>query len=296
MIKSEARNPKSETNSKFEFPKVQNATSLKHLNFGNSDLFRISIFEFRIFLITILLILNSICLAQNPSQKPLPVRDGFVLDGIDGKITSENGRWFFTVFEPLTDGKGVMNPQVAVAILPSSMLEKLASTVSAKNASFRIWGKLTTYGTENFVYLSYFLPITETNEPPQAKDNPDSNEAKIIPDDVLLLLKPKRVISLAELKKPIGTESDGILSDRTGFVRKTKDGIYFGFDGMGRNIDLLQLPLLECQELDSMETQQKASAMPLRFNISSIVTRYQGKRYLLLQRATRIYSCGNFAR
>ncbi|MFA5291412.1 MAG: hypothetical protein WC496_00085 [Phycisphaerae bacterium] len=258
--------------------------------------FKNSVINRSITVAALFFLIFEVCIAQNPAQKPLPVRDGFVLDGVDGKITSENSRWFFTVFEPLTDGKGALNTQTAIAILPSSMLEKLASIVSAKNASFRIWGKLTSYGTENFVYLSYFLPITEANEPPQAKDNSDSNEAKIIPDDVLLLLKPKRVISLAELKKPIGTESDGILSDRTGFVRRTKDGVYFGFDGMGRNIDSLQLPLLECEELDSMENQQKASARPVRFNISAIVTRYQGKRYLLLQRATRVYSCGNFTR
>ncbi len=55
MIKFEARNPKSETNSipinRDEFSKAQNAkfAGFGHLNFGNLDLFRISIFGFRIF-------------------------------------------------------------------------------------------------------------------------------------------------------------------------------------------------------------------------------------------------------
>ena len=51
IIKSEVLNPKYETNSKFEFSKAQNTKfgSFGHLNFGNSDLFRISIFGFRIF-------------------------------------------------------------------------------------------------------------------------------------------------------------------------------------------------------------------------------------------------------
>lgn len=239
-----------------------------------------------------LLILNSIC----PAQNPLPIRDGFVLDGIDGKITTENDKWFFTVFEPITDGKGVLDPQVAIAILPSSMLEKFASTFSKEKNSYRIWGKLTKYRNKNFVYLSYFLPVAEAAEPKPTADINDTNEVKIIPDEVLLLLKPKRVISLAELRKPIGTEADGILTDRTGFLRQTKDGAYFAFDGMGRNIDLLQLPLLECAELESMASQQKQIAMQLRFNISAIVTRFEGKRYLLLQRATRIFSNGNFAK
>ncbi len=265
----------------------------------NTDIFRHGLTRINtviLFFSVILLMLNSICFAQNSMQKTLAIRDGFVLDGVDGKITSENGQWFFTVFEPQTDGKGVMNPQTAVAILPSSMLEKLASTISAQNVPFRIWGKLTKYGSKNFVYLSYFLRVTENNEPTKQADSNDTNEAKIIPDDVLLLLKPKRVISLAELKKPIGTEADGILADRTGFLRKTKDGVYFGFDGMGRNIDLLQLPLLECQELENMEALQGQTAIPLRYNISAIVTRYKDRNYLLLQRATRVYSHGNFIR
>ena len=50
-IKSEALNPKSETNSKLEFSNAQDGkiVSFGYLNFGNSDLFRISVFEFQIF-------------------------------------------------------------------------------------------------------------------------------------------------------------------------------------------------------------------------------------------------------
>ncbi len=316
MKKSEARNPKSETNSKFEFSKAQNAISLKHLNFGNSDLFRISIFGFRIFLITILLILNNICLAkgkdwiekqgipekQNIPQKIkpkiMPVRDGFILDGVDGKITTQNDQWFFTVFEPLTDGKGALSPQTPVEILPSSTLEKLSSVVKPEKNSYRIWGKFTKFENKNYVYLSYFLPVAPAEEPEQQidEDSNDVNETKIIPEDALLLLKPKRIISLAELKKPIETGADGVLIDKTGFLKTTKDGFYFGFDAMGRNIDLLQLPLLQCQELERIAAEQKATVTPLRYNISAIVTRYKGRNYLLLQRATRAYNYGNLVK
>jgi hypothetical protein len=50
IIKSEARNPKIETNSKLKFSKTRNFkfAGLGHLSFGNLDLFRISIFGFRI--------------------------------------------------------------------------------------------------------------------------------------------------------------------------------------------------------------------------------------------------------
>jgi hypothetical protein len=125
---------------------------------------------------------------------------------------------------------------------------------------------------------------------------PDANEEKIIPDDVLALLRPKRMINLAELKKPLSTESDGVIVDRTGFLRKGKEGFYFDFDALGRNFDSLSLPLLSCQSLEDMYNQQQLSPVLLRFKISAIVTSFKGRNYLLLQRAIRAYSHGNFAR
>jgi len=46
-MKSEIRNPKSETNPKSKFPKLK-TLFFDHLHFGNSKLFRISIFDIRI--------------------------------------------------------------------------------------------------------------------------------------------------------------------------------------------------------------------------------------------------------
>jgi hypothetical protein len=253
----------------------------------------------KLIIIQLLFLSVCTCLGQSPKQKLTPVRDGFVLDGVDGKITLENGQWYFTVFEPLMDGKGTLKPQTAVAILPSSTLEKLSSVVTPEKNSYRIWGKLTKYENVNFVYLSYFLPVAEVKEPEQLDEDEDSNdvnEPQIIPEDALLLLKPKRIISLAELKKPEGVGADGVLIDRTGFLKKTKDGYYFGFDAMGRNINLLQLPLLQCQELENIAIEQKATSTPLRYNISAIVTRYKGRNYLLLQRAARAYNYGNLGK
>jgi len=46
-FKSEARNPKFETIPNNPISNVQNENSLRNLNFEHSNLFRISIFEFR---------------------------------------------------------------------------------------------------------------------------------------------------------------------------------------------------------------------------------------------------------
>jgi len=249
--------------------------------------------------VILFLIFSAGLAAFGQNHRQIALQDGLMLDGIDGKISSENGLWYFSVFESLTDGKGSLVADTAVQILPSGMLEKLAGAVSDENKNFRIWGKFTRYHNKNFIYLSYFIPVTETNQPPSAEEEPDyadPNEEKIIPDDVLAMLRPKRTINLAELKKPLSTESDGIIADRTGFLKKTQDGFYFNFDAIGRNIDSLRLPLLNCEVLEDIAKQQNSSAEPLRYKISAIVTGYKGKNYMLLQRATRAYSHGNFAR
>jgi hypothetical protein len=247
----------------------------------------------------ILVVSFSISIASGavlPRKAP-PLRDGFVIDGIDGKVSSQGEKWFFQTFEPLTDGKGTLAAETRVEFLPSSTLEKFASVASGENKSFRIWGKFTKYQNNNYIYITYYLPVTEPNIPERAaEDTNDPNEEKIIPDDALALLSPKRTINLAELKKPLATVSDGVITDRTGFIRKAKDGFYFDFDALGRNIDKLILPLLGCEALDIMAGRQKASAEPLRFKISAIATSYKGKNYLLLQRATRAYSHGNFVK
>lgn len=230
------------------------------------------------------------------SPKKVALRDGLVIDGLDGRISSEGNLWYFSPFESVADDKGSLAADAPVRILPSSMLEKLTDAVSNENKSFRIWGKFTKYKNENFIYLSYFLPVEDVNQPPPEPDIADANEEKIIPDDVLALLRPRRTINLAELKKPLSTESDGIVADRTGFLRRQGDDFYFDFDALGRNIDSLLLPLLNCQLLEYMYDLQCGSATPLRFKISAIVTAYKGKNYMLLQRATRAFSHGNFAR
>ncbi|HPC65654.1 MAG TPA: hypothetical protein PK525_13670, partial [Anaerohalosphaeraceae bacterium] len=131
----------------------------------------------------LLLVLNCLCIAEeSPFRKPLPIADGFMIDGADGSISTNNGKWFFTPFESITDGKGVLTS--AAEILPSSMLEKLTNVFEPKTASFRIWGKLTTYHGKNYVYLSYFLQVKKFAKPKDkhapAAEKRDPNETSVI--------------------------------------------------------------------------------------------------------------------
>jgi hypothetical protein len=48
--------------------------------------------------------------------------------------------------------------------------------------------------------------------------------------------------------------------------------------------------------LELAEQRQSAVPVPVRFKIAGIMTKYKGENYLLLQKATRIYSHQNFDR
>jgi hypothetical protein len=57
--------------------------------------------------------------------------------------------------------------------------------------------------------------------------------------------------------------------------------------------------LLPCQVLEQAELQSATGGLrsdQIRLKIAGIITEYKGDKYLLLQRATRVYSHGNFGR
>jgi hypothetical protein len=239
----------------------------------------------------------SICTAK---AKVKPLRDGFSMEGVDGKVVKDANDWFFLPLAALIDDKGVIETGSRIKILPSSGLERLLQQkTSAGGESFRLWGTVTRYGGENFVFTAYSLPITEANETtPKLEEVKISgpNEPDIIPEDVMQMLRPKRVVNLAKLKKGVGTEQDGIIADRTGFVEKSGDGFIFAFDALGQNVDTTSFPLLRCGVVEQMCNKQQESAWPIRYRIVGIITKYQGRHYLLPQRAMRVYSHGNFRR
>ena len=129
-------------------------------------------------------------------------------------------------------------------------------------------------------------------KPAENKDRENS----IIPDDVMEKLKPRRIPNLAKLKTAVAQHGDITIVDRTGFMRKTKSGKIFELDGLGRGIEGTAFQLLKSETLERIERQLGRSPGRLRFRIAGIITEYKSHYYLLLQRAARTYSYGNFAR
>jgi len=121
--------------------------------------------------------------------------------------------------------------------------------------------------------------IAETNEAPVDEPQPATEEEK--------LLDAKRYTQTA----------DSIFVDRTAFLVKQDEGrLAFVPDALGRNVQRLSLRLLPCEALELAEQIQSVEPEPIRFKIAGIMTKYKGSKYLLLQKATRVYSHGNFGR
>ena len=224
------------------------------------------------------------------SKKAKPLTDGFFLAGVDGRLIGpdSNDVWLFGFDSDILE------------LLPSAALEKMAADVEKRsNADYRLWAKVTKYRGKNFIFPFYFLPLSKpaASQRPGQQAEPTINEPNdvlAIPQEVIAKLQKARIIRSEQFPEALELKTDYILADRTGFIRGSGHKVRFVFDALGRGVQYLSLQLLGCEVLEQACRIQSAQPDPLRFKIAGIVTEYKGGRYLLLQRATRVYSHGNF--
>ncbi|MHC4069522.1 MAG: hypothetical protein ACYS18_07365 [Planctomycetota bacterium] len=287
--------------------------------------------------ITILIL--TLCLsaaAAEPSPLKYLLRDGFALAGIDGKLTEKTsggvpGKWFFELQSDLNDDISTVGAGEKLQILPSKALEKIEKNIEERSTSdYRLWGKATKYNGENFIFPTYFLPLsklksTEPLDPapapqetaaqkpkapsPQIKVN-EPNDPLPIPQEIIEKLRNRPVLSAKTLTENKTTENnfspppqmpqlkqDYILVDRTAFLQKDQNGSpVFILDALGRNLPKLSFKLLPSQALEIAQQKQTRTLEPQRFKIAGIITEYNGQLYLLPQKATRVHSHGNFGK
>ncbi len=243
-------------------------------------------------------------------KKAKPLTDGFVLAGVDGKLTGDDGnRWFFEFDSDVGDDKGRVCAGARLELLPSAALEKIIADMEERSwVSYRLWGRATRYKGKNFIFPIYFLPISEIErpQPPAPKESQqrkaeliinEPNDALTIPEEIVAKLVTRRIVRTDQLRKGLELKVDCILADRIGLiVRQADGGLVFVLDALGRGIQQISFPLLPCWALERAHQEQSAEPDPLRFKVSGVVTRYKGRYYLLLQRAARLYSHENFGR
>lgn len=277
------------------------------------------------------------------------LNDGFVLTGVDGRMSSSDGNdvWFFVLASDVNDGKARVSANTSLQLLPSSTLEKMTADMKERGGEdYRIWARVTKYKGRNFLFPVYFLPLsrvkdsalatptdansTDASQITQVKPKPaanDSNDTLAIPKEIIDRLSDRPTVYRQQSEEPNshgeklqGIKQDYVLADRTGFIsaglpspiRLTYGGLTlprteFVLDGLGLSVQQTSFRLLPCQVLEQAERESAEGGLrsnQIRLKIAGIVTEYKGRdpasrepdKYLLLQRATRVYSYGNFGR
>jgi len=199
----------------------------------------------------------------------------------------------------------------------------MASRQTSNGASYRLWARVTRYKDRNFIFPEYFLPLGKakpsrpsTIQQSEEKARPsvvDSNDELGIPQQILEKLESRRTVRRQPTERRAAIKQNYVLVNKTGFIRDsghvtlvsakaeavagrgTRYGV-FVFNAFGLNIQQTTVRLLPCQALELAEQQADTEPDPIRFKIAGIVTEYKGEKFLLLQRATRVYSYGNFAK
>jgi len=233
------------------------------------------------------------------------LRDGFVLAGVDGRLVIADGNagYFFKFDSDVNDYAGRVCAGSSLELLASSTLEKMTVVFKKhSDTSCRLWGRLSRYKGRNFIFPTHFLALSKVKEPPQSQQSRgnrginEPNDALAIPQEIMAKLTTRRVVRSEQSREGLKFNRDSILAESTGFICGAGRCARFVPDGVGRNIRGISFALLRCESLERAEQSQSAAPEQIRFKIAGILTEYKGRRYLLLQRAMRVYSYGNFDR
>jgi hypothetical protein len=252
--------------------------------------------------ISILAFLSCTALCAGAARQTL-LRDGFGLTGVDGRLSSTDGKWFFEIDSEVSDGVGQIKAGETIELLPSTALEKITADAQKRpEADYRLWGNVTKYKGKNFIFPIYFLPVSSTEdqnkpgEPPKVKIAiNEPNDALPMPEEILRKLKSRRVLRQEQLQEGLQLKQDYVLTDRTALLGKRADGqAEVALDAIGRNVPQISLRLLPCAVLERAQAEQSAEPDQVRFKIAGIITQYKGEYYLLLQKAIQAYSHQNF--
>jgi hypothetical protein len=245
------------------------------------------------------------------------LHDDYAIAGIDGRLVEVGtDRWVFEFEAGMSTGATEeAKAGQTLEMLKSATLEKMAADAKERSdARYRLWGKVTKFEGKNYVFAAYFLGLRKVDRPagqPQ-EGGGDKRAASInapndilnIPDEIVAKLQTSEVLPAEETPAGLQLKQDTIFANRAGRVVEKEDGstrlatgrYVFEPDGLGRGVEKFSIELLPCQALEQALQQVRGDPNPVRFNVAGILTKYKDGQYLLLQKATRVYSYGNFGR
>ncbi len=248
-------------------------------------------------------------------SKLLP--EGTVLQGVDGAIVraDSNDIWLFELNEDVNDAGVQVLTGTRLELLPSATLEQMLADANDRLLPrYRLTAQVTRYQGTNFLFASYYLPLSklkDINEPAQpqnAQGAPDATQAGTDRSSGALAIPPEVLEKLRGRHPMRGPQRQGaatgavvsgsiptrMLTNVDGFIRSYEGRWYFVPDALGWNVSAIRYELLPARVLEQAQQRIAASPNPIRFSVAGLVTGYKGRKYLLLQRAARVYSYGNF--
>ena len=255
-------------------------------------------------------ILTAAVMTASASEVPL-IDEGIFLEEADGllKLDKKADIWLFVPEETVQMTANLTFPVgEPLPMLPCAVLEQMTKLAGdQKQLPVRLWAVFTKYHEKNFLFSVYFLPIggdaatvepqpepepTEDNtqEKPAEKDASDS----IIPEDILKQIRSTKTPDLKKFEQIARVSGDMNLIGRAGYLQM-QDGVrVFHPDGFGRNVNQHSFALLPNQMRADAEEQMAQTPGRQRYTVSGLITTYQGQKYMLLRRAQRTFSHGNF--
>lgn len=272
--------------------------------------------------LALLLLISSAVLGAVKKSKPL-LPDGFYLAHIEGRLIASEpnelleanqDRWFFEFASKVTVGKTTLKPGTILEFLPSSALERMIDDAGASSqSSYLLWARTTKYYSKNYLFAERFRGIIERKKRTAPADTSarksvlsDTNDVLTLSPEMIKKLKHDSSIRPGKLnavkKSTLEYATNRLMPNRMGTIHFSQEKISpqqhlsFSFDSFGRAIDPNSLILLPCETLQDVEKAQSDELEPLRFRVTGIVTKYRENKYLLLQRATRVYSHQNLGR
>jgi hypothetical protein len=250
-------------------------------------------------------------LKPNLKAEPAEVRmsEGFFLDGIEGILQKDTDQqWSFLPQQKISLTEKRDFPEgKSLPMLPSSVLEQMVQMAEGQPLHVRLWALATQYRQDNYLYAVYFMPLkgsapkTKTQASTQAKEDqpveqqtPVEEEESIIPMDILAQIKSDTAPDLQRFQKVAEVTGDTNLIGRAGYLQESGNRFIFVPDAFGQNVNFSQYMLLPAATLESAEKKMQKTPGRQRYTVSGLVTMFDGKPYLLLRRAERTFTHGNF--
>jgi hypothetical protein len=273
---------------------------------------------------------------ESVGSKPYskPIDEGIILRAVDGRLISpqvgdESAEGGFEFESDVSEASITVKAGTKLELLPCGILERLiGEPAPSAERRIRLWAMVTQYKGANYLFPMYYLPLKKMEQSPsvgetvptKAEQTPQTdivepNDEIGIPAEITAMLRQDET---RKQKTSLDTARDGegwrqknyeprtmnfarnrVFVDEVGFVRQGKTGPVFIPDAIGRNVSSEHFELLPCCVLELAQRESgisRAVSERARFTVAGLVTEYKGSKYLLLQRAIRLYSHGNFDR